>query len=255
MLVITTNRTMGTETTVTVEVIVTAAPESPGIRRVQVLTFSGDPLDVREFECDRFVHIYVENVPRLQLPIYVVATECESPDGGIPGEEITVAGPFLNEERRGQEPSPVICRPTIIDMPNSNNAACIEANSRAQRIRNRIRLLCEEAANLRRQRDESAAVAAAGYVAAAALAAAAGGAASIPIFGQVAAFILLVAAAIALLVAIAASIAAAVFSMQLGDKLGEIRNAQQEYADIADTIQRVCCPEFIAVPLDAPHCE
>lgn len=255
MLLITTNRTESTGTTVTIEVIVTADSESPGIRRVQVLTYSRDPLETREFECDRFAHFYIENIPRIQLPVYVVVTECERPNGDIPGEEVTVAGPFLNEERDVPGLSPVICRPTVVDMPNTNNAACVEANSRVQRLRNQIRLLCEEAANLRRQRDESAAVAAAGYVAAAALAGAAAGASSIPLWGWLVALVLAIAAGIALLVALAASIAAAVFSAQLGDKLGEIRNAQREYADIVEDIQRVCCPEFIAVSLDAPGCE
>lgn len=67
--------------------------------------------------------------------------------------------------------------------------------------------------------------------------------------------VLLIAAAIALLVAIAASIAAAIFAGDLGNKLGEIRDAQREYADVADDIQRVCCPEFITVSLDAPSCD
>lgn len=257
MLWITTTRADGTEHTITLEVIVTTDSASPGIQRVQVLTRGGPPaIDMREFECDRFAHFYVEGVERRNLPVYIVGTECDDPDREIPAET-TVAGPFLNEERADADLGafPVICRPTFTDMPNVNNSACLEANRRAQRLRNGIRLLCTEAANLRRQRDESAVVAATAYVAAAALAAAAGGASAIPIIGQAVAVLLVIAAAIALVVAISASIAAAVFSVQLGDKLGEIRTAQEEYAFVVDEIQRVCCPEFISVPLDAPGCD
>ncbi len=253
MLSITTRRIDIDDSTVDVEIIVTASPTSAGIQHVDVLNFNRNVLDARDFECPRFVHYRIENIPRFELPIYVVATECIDPNNENP-PEITVGGPFLNEDRAEPGLSTVVCRPLVVDMPNENNAACIAANAEAQAIRNQIAVLCGEAANLRRQRDEAAAVAAAAYTAAIALAAAAAGASSIPIIGSILMVVLLVAAAIALLVGIAASIAAADFSSQLDGKLREITEAQREYSDVVSRIQNVCCPEFINVDLDAPSC-
>ena len=237
-----------------VEIIVTTTAGSEIFDISVISGRDGSVISNRPAGCTR-AFAAVLSVPLIQLPILVLASECErNPQGEPTRGAVTSVGPLFNEERPNGR---AICPPPGITSDTSRppiSRACEEAQARLRTQRSEILALCNDASAIRSRRDAYAAVAAAMFVLAAALAATAAGIAAIPIIGHAIAIVIFVLAGIALAVAIGFSIAALVEQVALDRKLAEISVAQRRYGEDAANLSRVCCPEHITVELDPPSC-
>ena len=241
-----------TALSITIEVTVTADSASAGIELVEVVDRARTQIISVPVNCERFVLFDVPDIARFSLPVFVVVRECMAEGSNQPGA-VNLFGPLLNEER--QDPSATVrCLPTVVNMPNINNAACIGNQLALREKRNEILRLCGEASDIRSRRDANAAAATVLFTLFAALVAAAISALSAPIFGGIISAILFGLAAGVLYFAIVAAGLAIQENERLERKQEDIRRAQREFSDLASQSRRVCCPEFITESLDLPEC-
>jgi hypothetical protein len=251
MLTINAIRARLTETTIDMEISVTASADSRGIFEVTVIGNDGNAVGTPpriEGSCGHSLFQMVTMIPRDKLPVFVQASEC-SADANMPAGPVTVRGPLLGEDGPAQLRH-VDCPPaglTAGTPPNTNNQACIDAQNHLQQVRNQILTDCGQAAADRGRRDAFAAAAAAAFVAAAAFAAIG---AHIPWVGVV----LLIVAAVFLVAGIVLSILAAIQQNSLDAELALIDGLRSDYATDVGDLSNVCCPEFNTVPHDVPAC-
>ncbi|MGD1701809.1 hypothetical protein [Dapis sp. BLCC M229] len=244
--------------TINVEIIIEAIPPSFGIQKVQVLDNDNNLVVDFDGECSLFFSRVLSDISKESLPIFLRVVECPSPDSEPPlSGEVTISPPLLAEERLGDFRG-VICLPLDPRVsgisPNANNQACIEQNTAVNSLRNEILRLCDEASNLRGQRDAAAAAGVAFGVAAAAAFGAAAAIAGIPFVGQLLVWVVIGVAIALLVAALAAAASALAFEIALNDKLGEVNEAQRRFQDAASQLSTVCCPEYITADTESPTC-